>query len=123
MTKPRNSNETRITKPESAHSSFGLIIHSDFWFRHSGFTTESEAQVSTTTVPLILTPRVVPTRISVGARLLALLITVACLCVFLFAAYLTPNPDGTATHTALGFNNCQFLAASNVPCPTCGMTT
>jgi hypothetical protein len=38
-------------------------------------------------------------------------------------AYLTPSPDGTATHTALGFQPCAFLATTHLPCPTCGMTT
>ena len=76
-----------------------------------------------TTVPLILTPRVLPTRISITGRLLALLVAGGCLSVLVFAAYLSPSPTGTATHTRLGFNNCQFLATSHIPCPTCGMTT
>jgi hypothetical protein len=65
----------------------------------------------------------VPTRIGIGARLLALVISLACLAVLCVAAYLSPSPSGTSTHTALGFHPCAFLETTHVPCPTCGMTT
>src|SRR4051812_24285773 len=58
-----------------------------------------------------------------GARAIALLIAAACLAVLLIAAKLTPSRAGVATHTQLGMNDCQFLARTGLPCPSCGMTT
>jgi hypothetical protein len=47
---------------------------------------------------------------------------------FAVAGYLNPyEPDGTprqmATHTQLGLPQCNFVAMSGKPCPSCGMTT
>ena len=46
-----------------------------------------------------------------------------CLTVLILAAYLTPSPNGVATHAALGLHECQWLTRMNLPCPSCGMTT
>ena len=64
-----------------------------------------------------------PTRLRIPPRWLALLICLGCGSVLVVAAYLTPSRSGVATHTALGFNNCALLTLTKVPCPTCGMTT
>ncbi len=58
-----------------------------------------------------------------SARIVALLISAACLSVLIVAARLTPNASGVSTHTGLGMNDCQFLARTGLPCPSCGMTT
>jgi len=47
----------------------------------------------------------------------------ACLSVLIVAASLSPDPKGESTHAQLGLASCQFLARTNLPCPTCGMTT
>jgi uncharacterized protein DUF2752 len=61
--------------------------------------------------------------LSAGGRMVSLIISAACLSVLLVAARLTPNPNGEGTHTALGMKECQFLARTGLPCPSCGMTT
>src|SRR3954447_1271956 len=57
------------------------------------------------------------------ARAMALLVSAACLTVLVIAARLSPASAGVSTHTALGMNDCQFLARTGLPCPSCGMTT
>jgi hypothetical protein len=39
------------------------------------------------------------------------------------AAWLQPNPSGTATHRQLGLPPCGLLEKTGYPCPSCGMTT
>lgn len=39
------------------------------------------------------------------------------------AAWLTPNPEGHATHLQLGLNPCTILSVTGYPCPVCGATT
>ena len=51
------------------------------------------------------------------------MISAACLTVLIIAARLTPGAAGVATHTELGMQECQFLARTGIPCPSCGMTT
>src|SRR5438128_2657365 len=59
-----------------------------------------------------------------GARSVAWLVAAACLGVLLTAAWLPPSPEGIATHTRTpGMHECQFLARTGLPCPSCGMTT
>lgn len=36
---------------------------------------------------------------------------------------LAPDPSGLGTHRALGLPPCSFLAATGIPCPSCGLTT
>lgn len=56
-------------------------------------------------------------RVAAGGIAAALLAGLA------LAAWLTPNPAGYGTHTALGLSECGWLLATGHPCPTCGMTT
>ena len=62
-------------------------------------------------------------RLAWRMRLWAAGIALACLAPLLVAAVLSPNPDGTGSHEALGLARCQFLARTGIPCPSCGMTT
>jgi len=39
------------------------------------------------------------------------------------ASSLTPSPAGLGTHQQLGLPPCSILSITNIPCPTCGMTT
>ena len=55
--------------------------------------------------------------------MVSLMISASCLSVLILAARLAPNPNGVGTHTKLGMNDCQFLARTGIPCPSCGMTT
>ncbi|MEO6434612.1 MAG: DUF2752 domain-containing protein [Tepidisphaeraceae bacterium] len=74
-------------------------------------------------IPIIYTPPVQKQTIGLGARVLALAIALAALSVLIVAVVLSPAPAGVATHRAMGFAPCEFLERSNLPCPTCGMTT
>lgn len=67
--------------------------------------------------------RTTPLRSSTGERIAAALIATVSLAVLTTAAWLTPNPDGHATHTQLGMNQCTWAIWFDKPCPTCGMTT
>jgi hypothetical protein len=64
-----------------------------------------------------------PPRLGLGGRAIALAIACAALAVLITAAWLTPSPGGFGTHTQLGFQACQFLDRTNIPCAGCGMTT
>ena len=48
------------------------------------------------------------------------LVASALLCV---AFLLKPSPQGIGTHQQLGLPACGWVAAADIPCPTCGMTT
>lgn len=39
------------------------------------------------------------------------------------AFWLSPNEEGSGTHTQLGLPPCGYLVATGRPCLTCGMTT
>ncbi|MDF1868910.1 MAG: DUF2752 domain-containing protein [Phycisphaerales bacterium] len=67
--------------------------------------------------------RTTPLRSSTGERIAAGLVAIITLAVLTTAAWLTPNPDGHATHTQLGMNKCTWVVWFDKPCPTCGMTT
>lgn len=56
-------------------------------------------------------------------RLIAAAALLPCVAVLLVAASLTPDPAGTGTHRQLGLPPCGMLAATGLPCATCGMTT
>jgi hypothetical protein len=73
--------------------------------------------------PAIYAAAPVPVRLSVGQRLSALVIAGACLAVLVTAMWVEPHPRGVGSHTGLGLHQCQFLARSGLPCPSCGMTT
>ncbi|MFG0249302.1 MAG: DUF2752 domain-containing protein [Phycisphaeraceae bacterium JB051] len=57
------------------------------------------------------------------ARVISLLVFVACLPLLGIAAWLDPDPAGMGTHVQLGLRPCTFEEATNLPCATCGMTT
>ncbi|MCP4638829.1 MAG: DUF2752 domain-containing protein [bacterium] len=44
-------------------------------------------------------------------------------CVFVLAAWLSPDPRGLGTHEQLGLAPCMTQWLFDVPCPFCGMTT
>ena len=67
--------------------------------------------------------RTTPLRATLGERITAAIIAIVSLAVLVTAAYLTPNPQGHATHTQLGMQKCAWVVWFDKPCPTCGMTT
>ncbi len=67
--------------------------------------------------------RTTPLQSSTGERIGAAIGALGCLFVLATAAWLTPNPQGHATHTQLGMNKCTWVVWFDQPCPTCGMTT
>lgn len=74
-------------------------------------------------MPLPTPPSPQPSRATLGERLSAGVVAVACLALLITASRLTPSPAGFATHTQLGLPPCGWMVAANTPCPTCGMTT
>jgi hypothetical protein len=74
-------------------------------------------------VPIIFTPSVEPQTLSTGGRIVALIIALAALGILVLAVQLKPSRDGRGTHLQMGFQPCQFLRTTNLPCPSCGMTT
>ena len=77
---------------------------------------------TTTAAPVIYAVRDVPTP-GRGGRVVAALVAVGCLAVLVCAATLEPSPTGVGTHTAMGLTRCAFHDRTNLPCPSCGMTT
>ena len=67
--------------------------------------------------------RTTPLRATTGERIGAAAIALVSLTVLTAAAWLTPNPEGHATHTQLGMAECTWVVWFDKPCPTCGMTT
>jgi hypothetical protein len=80
-------------------------------------------EIAQTTVPRIYAISPVPQRLGVLHRIVALLVSMACLSVLVTALLVRPNAAGTSTHRQLGLAECQFLRAAGIPCPSCGMTT
>src|SRR5688572_15818583 len=74
-------------------------------------------------VPIIFTPPVERQTLRPGGRLVALIVALAALSVLVTAFKLTPARNGMGTHQQMGFQRCQFLRTTNLPCPSCGMTT
>src|SRR5688572_11984835 len=75
------------------------------------------------TAPPIYATSPVLQRLTPVGRIIALSIALACLALLVTAVMIPPNRTGVATHTALGFDDCQFLVTTGIPCPSCGMTT
>jgi hypothetical protein len=73
--------------------------------------------------PIIFTPSIEPQRLSVPARVMVLGLSLASLGVLMLAHHLAPSPRGVGTHQQMGFQSCEFLQRTGLPCPTCGMTT
>ncbi|MBN9519135.1 DUF2752 domain-containing protein [bacterium] len=89
-------------------------------------------QQEPTPVPPAPLPIAVPVRpgnrLKWGVRVGLVAVAVSLASVFGVAAYLNPyGPDGAArtmaTHTQLGLPQCNMVALTGHPCPTCGMTT
>ncbi|MFG0330264.1 MAG: DUF2752 domain-containing protein [Phycisphaerales bacterium] len=64
-----------------------------------------------------------PLRASLGHRLLAGLLAIACAALLGLAAWLQPDPRGFGTHNQLRLAPCLWVERVGMPCPTCGMTT
>jgi hypothetical protein len=56
-------------------------------------------------------------------RLSAAVVLAMSLAILGLAVWLKPDARGVGTHEQLGLLPCSFLAVTDVPCPTCGMTT
>jgi len=75
------------------------------------------------TIPIIFTPPVERQTLRLGGRVVAMIIALAALTILVLALQLKPSRDGTGTHLQMGFQRCAFLRTTNLPCPSCGMTT
>jgi hypothetical protein len=73
--------------------------------------------------PLIFATDFNPRALSVPHRLIAAAVAISCFAVLVVAARIPPSRTGVGTHSQWGFNECQFLQRTRLPCPTCGMTT
>jgi len=89
-------------------------------------TTNMDAQPPAEPMPVARLVRPRAARWYVRAVLLGMGVGLAA--VFVVATTIDPyGPDGTprrmATHTQLGLPECNFVALTGRPCPSCGMTT
>lgn len=73
--------------------------------------------------PPIYATSPVPQQLSIIGRLIALGVALACFALLATAVVLAPSRAGVGTHARLGFDECQFLTTTGIPCPSCGMTT
>jgi len=62
-------------------------------------------------------------RATVGERVVAVVVMLACAGVLVIAWGLTPDPSGVETHRQLGLPPCAWKVMWGFPCMTCGMTT
>lgn len=74
-------------------------------------------------VPIIYTPNVQRASVPWTGRLTAVLVAGTMFAVLAIAVSLKPSPSGVGSHQALGFQGCDFLTRTGLPCPSCGMTT
>lgn len=56
-------------------------------------------------------------------RISPLCVSAVSVAVLWAALQLAPASGGLGTHRALGLPPCAFLAATGIPCPSCGLTT
>jgi len=56
-------------------------------------------------------------------RLHALGVALSAVLLLSIAFVLSPSEEGIGTHQQLGLPTCGWILASDIPCPTCGMTT
>lgn len=56
-------------------------------------------------------------------KLGGLALSVGAAAVLVVASRLAPAASGLGTHRGLGLPPCSFLAATGIPCPSCGLTT
>ncbi|TVQ30409.1 MAG: DUF2752 domain-containing protein [Phycisphaeraceae bacterium] len=64
-----------------------------------------------------------PLRACALDRAIAAAVALGCLAVLTAAAWAEPSPDGHGTHRQFGLPPCNWVAAFDFPCFTCGMTT
>lgn len=69
-----------------------------------------------------------PVRMKRSARVALVMMATVFTAVFVTAAWIHPydpagNPRSMATHTQLGLPECNMVALTGKPCPSCGMTT
>src|SRR6476620_6767805 len=74
-------------------------------------------------VPIIFSPSIEPQRLSIPARGMVFALALLLMGVLILAHSLRPSPSAVETHMQMGFQRCEFLARTHLPCPTCGMTT
>jgi hypothetical protein len=73
-------------------------------------------------------PVAYPARMKRATRVALVLMAVTFTAIFAAAAWIRPydadgNPRRMATHTQLGMPECNMVAMTGKPCPSCGMTT
>jgi hypothetical protein len=60
---------------------------------------------------------------TLATRFVAAMVCAACVGLLTLAASLQADERGVGTHEQLGFPPCTMHALTDVPCPSCGMTT
>jgi hypothetical protein len=79
----------------------------------------TEATAPASSIPT----RVSDSRVPTVERVLAAVVAACCLALLITAAGLSPDQQGSGTHTQLGMPQCGWAVNYGIPCPTCGMTT
>jgi hypothetical protein len=64
-----------------------------------------------------------PVKTERARRMSALGVGVVATMLLCIALLLKPSAEGIGTHQQLGLPACGWVAAADIPCPTCGMTT